>query len=323
MKYLCFALLCLLIAAPLPAATTNRVADIASAGVATPDSNDPVEKEFQKLMADDDDAQAEVDKWIQSNQVANAQGTGIPKPDLNRRIRARFEPVRKGYASFIERYPEHARARIAFASFLDDLGEEQEEQVQLEKARELDPKNPAVWNQLANYYGHNGDVTNAFAYYAKAIDLDPTEPVYYHNLGTTVYLFRKDAMDYYRITEQQVFDKVLELYAKALKLAPDDFPLASDVAQTYYGIKPMRTEAALRAWTNTLAIAHDEVEREGVYLHLARIKLAAGRFDEAHAHLNAVTNDMYETLKQRLTRNLAEQERKAHETNAPSTPEKK
>ena len=101
--------------------------------------------------------------------------------------------------------------------------------------------NPAVWNQLANYYGHNGDVTNAFAHYAEAIRLDPTEPVYYQNFATTVYLFRKDAQEFYRITEPQVFDKALDLYRKAMKLNPDSFVLATDYAESYYGIKPWRT----------------------------------------------------------------------------------
>ena len=123
-----------------------------------------------------------------------------------------------------------------------------------------------------------------------------------------MFLFRKDAMEFYGLTEQQVYDKALELYRKALKLDPDNFPLASDVAQTYYGIKPLRLEDALKAWTNTLAIAHDEIEREGVYLHFARLKLQADRFAEVRAHLNAVTNDMYAVLKKRLVRNLDEQE---------------
>jgi tetratricopeptide (TPR) repeat protein len=180
-----------------------------------------------------------------------------------------------------------------------------------------------VYNNLANLYGHLGPVKKAFDYYAKAIELNPQEPIYYHNFGTTVYLFRKDAMDFYGITEQQVYDKALGLYSKALKLDPQNFPLASDVAQTYYGIRPLRTEEALKAWTNTLAIAHDEIEREGVYLHLARIKLAAERFAEARAHLSAVTNDMYDVLKKRLARNLDEQEQKARGTNATSVPEKK
>jgi tetratricopeptide (TPR) repeat protein len=174
-----------------------------------------------------------------------------------------------------------------------------------------------VYNNLANLYGHIGPVKKAFEYYAKAIELNPREPVYYHNFGTTVFLFRKDAMELYGITEQQVYDKALELYSKALKLDPDNFPLASDVAQTYYGIKPLRLEDALKAWTNTLALAHDEVEREGVYLHFARLKLQADRFPEVHVHLAAVTNQMYAALKNRISHNLDEQERKSKETNAP------
>jgi tetratricopeptide (TPR) repeat protein len=248
----------------------------------------------------------------------------VPSADLQRRIRERFEPIGKAYADFIARHPDHARARVAYGSFLGDLQDEDGAREQWEKALALNSKDPAVYNNLANLYGHTGPVQKAFEYYAKAIELKPQEAIYYHNFGTTVYLFRKDAMEYYHITEQQVYDKALELYSKALKLDPKDFPLASDVAQTYYGIKPLRTEEALKAWTNTLALAHDEIEREGVYLHLARLKLAANRFAEARAQLTTVTNDMYDVLKKRLIHNLDEQERKAKETNAPPpVPEKK
>jgi len=198
------------------------------------------------------------------------------------------------------------------------MNDEEAAQVQLEKALELDTNNPEVYNNLANIYGHDGPTKKAFEFYQRAIELNPQESVYYHNFGTTVYLFRKDAREFYGITEQQVFDKALDLYAKAMKLDPTNFPLASDVAQTYYGIKPTRTEDALKAWTNALAIAHDEVEREGVYLHFARLKLHAERFDEARAHLKAVTNEMYFELKKRLARNIEEQEKQAKAgTNSP------
>jgi tetratricopeptide (TPR) repeat protein len=307
------------LAAANPSVSTNQVRQ--TNAVTTPGPNDPVEKEYQKLIEDDDEAQAEVDKWIKDNNEFTAKGAGAKPEDLNRRIKEKFAPIRKRYEDFVQKHPDHARGRVAYASFLGDLNEEEAAQVQLEKALELDPKNPAVYNNLANIYGHDGPTKKAFEYYAKAIELNPFESVYYHNFGTTVYLFRKDAREYYGITEQQVFDKALELYAKAMKLDPTNFPLASDVAQTYYGIKPTRTEDALKAWTNALAIAHDEVEREGVYLHFARHKLHAERFDEARAHLNAVTNDMYTDLKKRLARNIEEQEKEAkRRTNA--VPEK-
>ena len=301
----------------LPAATNLAVAPTTPPPATAPGADDSVEKEYKKIMEADDDAQAEVDQWIRDNDAAVARGAGVPAADLKRRIRDRFAPIRTAYEDFIRRHPDHARARVAFGSFLNDIQDEEGAQEQWEKALALNPKDPAVLNNLANLYGHIGPVKKSFEYYTKAIELNPREPVYYDNFGTTVFLFRKDAMEFYSITEQQVYDKALELYSKALKLDPTNFPLASDVAQTYYGIKPLRLEDALKAWTNTLALAHDEVEREGVYLHFARLKLQADRFPEVHAHLAAITNQMYAVLKDRLSRNLDEQEHKAKETNAP------
>ncbi len=317
MSNLLIGLLGALVATNQPTAVSNLVLRTTGVSITLPNPNDPVEKEYQKLLEADDDAQAEVDKWIQENNEFSAKGAGIERAEMNRRITARFAPVRKGYEDFIKQHPDHARARVAYGSFLGDLHDEDGAQEQLEKALELNSKDPAAYNNLANIYGHTGPVKKAFEYYAKAIELKPLEPVYYHNFGTTVYLFRKDAMEFYAINEQQVFDKALELYSKALKLDPTNFPLASDVAQTYYGIKPWRTEDALKAWTNTLAVAHDEIEREGVYLHLARVKLHAGRFAEARGHINAVTNSMYAELKARLIRNVNEGENPAKDTNAP------
>ena len=314
----------LVAAGQLPAATNLAFAPTNPPPATATAADDPVEKEYKKIMEADDAAQAEVDQWIRDNDAAVAKGAGVPTADMRRRIRDRFAPIRTAYEDFIQRHPDHARARVAFGSFLNDIQDEQGAQEQWEKALALNPKDPAVLNNLANLYGHVGPVKKSFEYYAKAIELNPREPVYYDNFGTTVFLFRKDAMEFYGITEQQVYDKALELYSNALKLDPANFPLASDVAQTYYGIKPLRLEDALKAWTNTLALAHDEVEREGVYLHFARLKLQADRFPEVRAHLAAVTNEMYAVLKNRISHNLDEQELKSKDTNAPPvTSEKK
>jgi tetratricopeptide (TPR) repeat protein len=301
------------------AAATNVVSQTNATSATAPSTNSLVEQEFQKLENMDDTAMAEVDKWIRDNQAFAAKGAGTPAPELNQRIRTRLEPVRKAYENFIARHPNHVGAHLAYASFLEDtLDDDGSALVHLEKAHELDPKNPATWNNLANYYGHSGKVKKAFEYYAKAIELNPSEPLYYRNYATTVYLFRKAAMEYFKTTEQQVFDKALELYQKALKRDPKNFNLATDLAQTYYAIRPTRTDDALRAWTNALAIAHDEIEREGVYIHLARFKWLAGRTNEARAHLNAVTNEMYAELKRRLLHNLDKPAAKESDTNTPA-----
>jgi tetratricopeptide (TPR) repeat protein len=116
-----------------------------------------------------------------------------------------------------------------------------------------------------------------------------------------------------------VFDKALALYRKAIQLDPNNFPLATDYAQSYYGIKPMRTNDALVAWTNALQIAGDEVQREGIYLHLARVKISIGRYDEARAELDDVTNADLLDLKKRLERSLIEHAQRQTNSTAVST----
>ncbi len=317
MSNLLIGLLSALVATNQPAALSNFVAQTTGAPVNAPDPNDPVEKEYKKLLEQDDAAQEEVDKWIRDEAAFREQGAGLPGATLRARVEHRFKPVREAYEDFLRRHPEHARAHLAYGSFLHDTHDEEGGVEHWEKARELDPENPAAWNNLANHYGHRSPVKKAFEYYAKAIELNPREPVYYQNFATTVFLFRQDAMEFYKINEQQVFSKSLGLYRQAIELDPNNFVLASDYAMTYYGIKPVPTDEALGAWEYALKVAPNETDREGVFVHLARFKLNAGRFDEARKDLNRVTNEVYDVLKNRLLRNLEKQETEAKGTNAP------
>jgi tetratricopeptide (TPR) repeat protein len=269
-------------------------------------------------MAEDDAAQEEADRWINENEAFKEKGAGFEDATLALKIEQRFELVRKAYEDFLKLHSDHARARLAYGSFLNDIGRESEAKVQWERAKAADPRNPAAWNNLANYYGHNGPVTNAFFHYAKALELDPRQPIYYRNLATTLFLFRQDAMSFLQIGEQEVFDRSLQLYQQALKLDPTNFIFATDLAQTYYGIKPARAAEALAAWNVALNLAHDEIEREGIYLHLARWELIRGNFEATRRQLAQVKRAMYNDIKRVLTRNLDEKEKAAASTNAPA-----
>jgi tetratricopeptide (TPR) repeat protein len=263
-------------------------------------TNSPGELELEKIMTEDDAAMDDIDKWIQENNKFAKEGAGESKDELNNRILARLQIVRTNYQNFLTRYPTNADAYIAYGSFLNDLGDEEGAFTQYDKSRQLNPNNPAVWNDLGNYYGEYSPITNAFTCYTKAIELNPKESVYYQNFATTVYLYRKDAKEFYHINEAQVFDKALALYQKAVALDPDNFELNEFYSESYYGIKPLRTNEALVAWTNTLKVARTEYEREGINVHLARTKIAAGMFAEAQGHLDLVTNADYADLKRRL-----------------------
>jgi cytochrome c-type biogenesis protein CcmH/NrfG len=297
-------LLSALLATNQPAAVSNVIQQQTGITVPVVDQNDPTEKELHDLMIEDDAALAEVNDWINTNTIPLTNK--VARLAFQQRINERLNIVKDDYNHFLRNHPDSARGYLAYGSFLNDIGDEQGAATQYENSKQLDPKNPAVWNDLANYYSEFGEITNAFTSYTEAIRLDPTEPVYYQNFATTVYLYRKDVKEFYHINEQQTFDKALGLYQQAMKLSPDDLVLATDYAESYYGIRPLRTNDALMAWTNALNISKDDNEREGVLLHLARVKIAAGYYDQAQAHLDAVTNAVYADMKMRLERSLAD-----------------
>jgi len=329
MNDLLIGLLSALVATNPPAAVSNLVQKKTGLSIPVADVNDPVERAYRQLMADDDIAQAEVDGWYKERNRFGGTQTDVEKATLNLRIKHRFEPIVKGYEDFLAAHPNHVNARIAYGSFLNDIGEEPSAEVQWNKALEIDPKTPATWNNLANFYGHNGNVKKSFEYYAKAMELEPTEPVYVQNFATTVFLFRRDAMEFYKITEQEVFAKAMGLYRKALSLDPENFKLAAELAQTYYGVKPPKfddtnatrqaelklADEALAAWRAAQKLSSNELEREGIHLHFARWQINTARYEEARKNLAAVTNDLWAASKKTLLTKLNSRESATTATN--------
>lgn len=269
----------------------------------------------------DDAAREEIDKWIDEDAKADA-ATRAQQPPLSTRIRQRMEMVRRLYDSFLREHPRHVRALTAYASFLMDLGEEDAAAKQLEKALKVDPKDAAIWNNLGNYHSHNGQPRKAFECYDKAISLKGTESLYYHNLATALYVHRQEAASYYELTDIQLRNRTLATYRKALALDPQNFLLAADVAQTYYGLKPPKVKnqeggldssdayytEAIEAWNTALRLAPTDEERQGVQVHLARVHIMAGRMEQARKHLDNITNSAFATVKARLEGNLVRQE---------------
>jgi tetratricopeptide (TPR) repeat protein len=304
-----------------PQAVSNLVAE--RTGLSVPfasviNTNDPVENEYYRILLDDDAAEKEVLGWMDNSDAFSKAGGGKASPTLNLKIQQRLDGIKKEYQDFIALHPKHVNIRLAFGSFLNDNNDDDGAFTQWDTARQLAPGNPAAWDNLGNWYafGHHGEVKKAFACYDKAIELNTDQSVYYHNLAVTVYMYRQDAREYYHLDEQQVFDKALALYRQAIKLDPDNFVLFTDYAESFYGTNPPRWKDGLEAWTEALKIARDDGEREGVYIHLARIHLKLGDYDQARANLDVVTNANYAAFKQRLTRNLNAALEKA-KTNAP------
>ncbi len=268
------------------------------------DEKQILQEKLDQIMAEDDKAAEEIDGWIR-DRLQDDEAGELKELTLNTRIRGRLDEVEKLYKDFIQKHPGIAKAHLAYASFLNEQGRPEEGLAQLEKAKDLDPNDPAVWNNLANFYSHSDEMPKVFSYLEKAIELDPEEPVYLHNLAILVYTMRKDAKLYFGTEdEMEIFNRSLDLYRKAVKLDPENFELAADYAQSYYGIRPWRVEEAIKAWNICLEIAKEEPQKQGVYIHLARFNAEGKNFAEARKWLDKVTHPFFAELKAQVLKSV-------------------
>lgn len=247
-------------------------------------------------------------------QLATEIAEAGPAPGIFKaaHLRARLRRLEDAYRDFVRRYPQHGRGLVAYGSFLEDLGRQQEALAWWEKALAI--PHADAWtqahalNNLANYWGHQGDPQRALRQYERAIQLLPDEPVFRFNWATMCSLYRGDAAKLYGWQEDEIFRRSLDQLRCARDLAPTDFGYAQAYAETFYLMKSADWNEAHAAWQYCLQLARDDETRNRVYAHLVRVCLNLGRRDEARMWLNQIQSPtaagIRATLERRLSREL-------------------
>ncbi|MHB1308966.1 MAG: tetratricopeptide repeat protein, partial [Limisphaerales bacterium] len=118
---------------------TNQVTQVSNVvarttGISLPvvDPTDPAERALRVAMEQDDAAIADAERWINEDQQQTA--TGAPaSATLDLRLQERFENVIKTYDEFLVRHPKHVRGRLAYGSFLNEIGRTDDALAQWEK----------------------------------------------------------------------------------------------------------------------------------------------------------------------------------------------
>ncbi len=162
------------------------------------------------------------------------------------------------------------------------------------------PKQAAeYWNDWGTEYSRTGPMTNMFVCFLNAVRLMPHESTYHRNLATSLFMYRKDAKDFFGVDEAQVFSMSLREYRKARILEPDNFELAKELALAHYAIRPFRAEEALAEWDRVLVMAETKsaVEIEEIYLNLGRVNYMAARYAEAQKWLSKVKSPAHEDIR--------------------------
>lgn len=269
------------------------------------EGTDPADAAYRQVLLADEFALEQIDRLLASNDAFERQGAGLSDAIVKTKIRTLTDPVREKYNAFLKQYPKHVKGRLAYASFLGQFGLTDEAKPHLEEALRLAPNDPVALNNAANYYGANGPPQKAFELLQKAIALKPKEATYRRNLAGVMLMHRPEAKAYLAAsTDQELFQRVAQLYRQALKLKPDDFLLATDFAQTHYQLIPFPYTDAVAAWETAFKLAPSRIEKEGVMIHLARIHIRAKKFPEARRNLNGISLPVFLETKSKLLADL-------------------
>ncbi|WCJ59314.1 tetratricopeptide repeat protein [Fontisphaera persica] len=306
---------------------------LAGATLPAPEAAAPArtaEEELEAIVQLDDLVHEEIEQWLSEGETNRVDVAS--RAALNLKIKQRREMVQAAYEKFVQRHPENARARLLWGSFLRECGRDKEAVAQWEEARRLAPTNAAAWNNLGNYYAEEGPATNAFTHYARAMELAPKEPLYAQQMARCLLVHEEEAAAWYGVGREEVIRKAQEHLRRACGLAPTNFALATELAQTYYLLKvPLTgdrrkdwqaaqqlTDEALAAWEAAGKLAGTEVERQGVLVHRARILISAERWAEARRTLEQIKEPSLAGLKVELEARLAAREKAPEAPAAPA-----
>ena len=103
-------------------------------------------------------------------------------------------------------------------------------------------------------------------------------------------------MRHYKISAGEVTQRALTELGKGMELAPNNFEIAADRAETFLDIKPLPRQHVLQAWERARTIANQQIQRDWVNLQIAIVHLETGDLDAAETNLNLVSKDAFQKL---------------------------
>ncbi len=212
------------------------------------------------------------------------------------------------YDVLLQKSPDFVPAYVAYGVFLGKIDMNREAVAMLLKANKLDPNIALVKNQLAKHLAEDGKVLDALPYLTSAIDLEPKEPLYHLHLGK---LLLEGRDEFVRSGEwkREALDKaMLEAFARAAELTPNDFASAYQYAKVFYELDPPRWADALTAWQALENRAQTAGQRQLVKLHQANVLVKLDRLTDARALLDQVTDLAMFEDKQKVIDALAAKE---------------
>ena len=221
-------------------------------------------------------------------------------------LRPRLQSLVFDYEQFLRENPKLPEGYISYSMLLGNplLDERDRAKALLLKANSLDANSAIVKNQLGKYLAEDGKPLDAVNYFLAAVELKPEEPLYHFQLGQLLGAARDDFLKSGEWTVAQIDRAMMEAFAEAVRLAPNNLPYAYRQAEAYYDLQTPPWDEALAKWDDLVGRVETEIERQMMGLHRVNIMLYQGNLDEAGAMLIAGVAEPLAGQKQRLVERL-------------------
>lgn len=259
----------------------------------------PSNREFYRLKAEHQQLQEDA-------QAVFINGADKAYPEAVKGLVQRQKALLETYGNFLTRHPHHVLGLADHSDLLAESGDRNGCLIALQKAAELSKRDVALWMELANRSVRLGDLRRAFPAFEHALELDPRELRLLRDYSSSLFVFRKDAMEYYSIDEAEVFDRSMKVLRHARDLYPKNMDLAVEFAMSHYSIKPERNADAIEAWQFVQQLSRSEFEKQAASLHIARFLIRRGELDQAGTVLASVTLPAHSIHKGRVNRLMAD-----------------
>ena len=221
------------------------------------------------------------------------------------RLRGELQNVIHSYDILIQKNPDFAPAYVAYGLLLGQVGMTREAVGILLKANKLDAEIPIVKNEMARFLAEDGKVVEALPWLTAAITLEPKEPLYHYHLGKLLTEGRDEFIKTGQFTRAALDKAMIEAFARAAELAPDNIGYAYRSAEAYYDLEIPQWDAALAVWSALEIRAQPGIEQQTIRLQATNVLLKLNRRDHARAMLITVTEPVLQKQKQTLLDSLA------------------
>ena len=223
--------------------------------------------------------------------------------DLDRRI----NDLVQSYRTYLTENPEDVSALVLYGKLLRRVQLKDEAFRAFLKADSLDPTLAVVKQQIGTHLAETGKGKAALPFYFSAVELEPETPEYHFALGQLLYAFHDEFIEESIFTAPALERETMKAFRKAVSLAPENFDFQMRLGEAYYDMISPDWRSALLHWKRMGdRFGHDALRRQIIDLHRSNVLAKLGRYEEAKALAETITEPNLQYSKQQVIDAIAQ-----------------